>query len=175
MVEFHFSKVLCFQHIFRTPLVGCVWSMKLFFETHLILDIQTTFRIEKLHFKNFWWEWEYIKNKSCKSYLGNKEQMNVSSWFLMFLDRTCTLCAHFFFFFFFACPKSRALNIFPAVPLYASYFTHKRLHEALKWCSRIKMKILYYLKTGKLIAIWHIWHYLIAKQYHVFCFHLMFQ
>ena len=45
-----------------------VW--KLFFEMHLVLDIQTIFKLQKLHCKNFWGE--YIKNESYKSYLDNK-------------------------------------------------------------------------------------------------------
>ena len=45
---------------------------KLFFEKHLILDIQTTFRVQKFYCKNF--RWKYIKNERCKSHLGNKEQ-----------------------------------------------------------------------------------------------------
>ena len=47
-----------------------VWE--LFFVTHLILDFQTTFILQKPHCKNFWWN--YNKKESCKPYLGNKEQ-----------------------------------------------------------------------------------------------------
>ena len=81
-----------------------VW--KLFFETHLILNIQTTFTLQKAHWKNFWWN--YNKNESCKPYLGNKEQK------LLFLV-VSQLDLHiefdfarpFFFFFFLACPIGR--------------------------------------------------------------------
>ena len=41
-------------------------------ETHLILDIETTFSLQKPHCKNFWWN--YNKSESCKPYLGNKKQ-----------------------------------------------------------------------------------------------------
>ena len=48
-----------------------VWE--LFFEKHLILDIQTTFTICKSFIaKNFWWN--YNKNESFKPYFGTKEQ-----------------------------------------------------------------------------------------------------
>ena len=47
-----------------------VW--KLFFETHLILDIQTKFPMQKPHCKILWWN--YNENESCKSYLSSKEQ-----------------------------------------------------------------------------------------------------
>ena len=39
------------------------------------LDIKTTIRMQKTHYKNFWWE--HIKNKSYKSFLGNREQKAV--------------------------------------------------------------------------------------------------
>ena len=45
---------------------------KLLFERRLILDIQTTFRSQKLHCKKS--RWTYIKNESRKSYLGNKDK-----------------------------------------------------------------------------------------------------
>ena len=41
-------------------------------ETHLILDIETTFSLQKPHCKNFWWN--YNKSESCKPYLRNKKQ-----------------------------------------------------------------------------------------------------
>ena len=41
-------------------------------ERYLILDIQTTFRPQKPHCKNF--QFKYIKKEICKSYFGNKEQ-----------------------------------------------------------------------------------------------------
>ena len=46
-----------------------VWA--LFFETHLILDIQIKFTLQKSYCKNFWWN--YNKNESWKPYLGNRE------------------------------------------------------------------------------------------------------
>ena len=45
---------------------------KLFFQEHLILDVKTTFRLQRPHCENFCWK--HIKNESCKYYLGNKEQ-----------------------------------------------------------------------------------------------------
>ena len=45
---------------------------KLFFETHLILDIQTTLTLQRSHCKDFWWN--YNKNESCMLYVGKKEQ-----------------------------------------------------------------------------------------------------
>ena len=73
-----------------------VW--KLFFETHLILDIRATFTLKNPNCKNFWWN--YNKSESYKPYLGNKEQK------LMFLV-VCQSDVHiefdfvspFFFFF----------------------------------------------------------------------------
>ena len=42
------------------------------FQEHLILDVKTTFRLQKLNCKNFWRK--HIRNESFKCYLGNKEQ-----------------------------------------------------------------------------------------------------
>ena len=39
---------------------------------HLILDVKTTFRLQKSHWVNVCWK--HIKNESCKRYLGNKKQ-----------------------------------------------------------------------------------------------------
>ena len=48
-----------------------VWE--LFFETHLIWDISNNVHtLQNPHCKNIWWN--YNKNESFKSYLGNKEQ-----------------------------------------------------------------------------------------------------
>ena len=66
------------RHLYRD--VFEYW--KLFFEKkHLILDVKTTFRLQKTHCENVWWK--HIKNESCKYYLGNKEQKGmflVVSW-----------------------------------------------------------------------------------------------
>ena len=45
---------------------------ELFFETHVILDIQTTLALQKPHCKNFWWN--YSENEKCKPYLGKKKK-----------------------------------------------------------------------------------------------------
>ena len=94
LTEFIFSKVPCFQHIL---LIIRGWL-------HLVLDIQTTFRQQKPHCNNFWWK--HIKNESCKSYLGTKEQ---KAMLLVVLDRTYILVlrAHFF-----ACPIGRVSKMY---------------------------------------------------------------
>ena len=66
-------KLLCFQHIlintFRRMCLKCgSHSLKGIF----ILDIPTTFRLQKPQCKNI--RWRYSKNESHKSCLGNKEQ-----------------------------------------------------------------------------------------------------
>ena len=45
---------------------------KFFFQEHLILDIKTTFRLQKPYFENFWCK--HIESESYKWYLVNKEQ-----------------------------------------------------------------------------------------------------
>ena len=68
-------KFYAFSMFFWIALASGLW--KTFFERRLILDIQTTFvSLQKLLIK-------YIKNKSCKFYLGNKKQkvlFPVASW-----------------------------------------------------------------------------------------------
>ena len=55
VVEFISSKIPCVQHILlETFILMCLKVWKLFFETHLILDIQTTFSLQKPHCKNLW-------------------------------------------------------------------------------------------------------------------------
>ena len=67
-----------FSRFFWKPLDGCVWIIKIVFQKHLILDVKTTFRLQKPHCKHFWWK--DIKNESCKCYLGKKRvESNVSS------------------------------------------------------------------------------------------------
>ena len=76
-------------------------EQKLFFETHLILDIQTTLTLQRSHCKDFWWN--YNKNESCMLYVGKKEQQwlfLVSSLSEMHIDFDF---ARPFLFFFFAC------------------------------------------------------------------------
>ena len=50
-----------------------------------MLDVKTTFRLQKPHCANFWWK--HIKNESCKWYLDNKEQEVV----FVVVSRMCTL------------------------------------------------------------------------------------
>ena len=78
-------KYYAFSIFLWTPLDGCVWIMKLFFEAHLILNVKTTFRLQKPHFVNVWWK--HIKNDSYKWYLDNKEQEAV----FLVVSRMCTL------------------------------------------------------------------------------------
>ena len=47
-------------------------SVQLFFEEHLILEVKTTFRLQKYHFESIWQK--HIKNESCRCYLGNNKQ-----------------------------------------------------------------------------------------------------
>ena len=73
MAEFVFSKIPYFQHILLEHLWTNAFELwKFFFQEHLILDIKTTFRLQKPHCKYFWWK--HIKNENCKCYLGNKDQ-----------------------------------------------------------------------------------------------------
>ena len=65
MVEFNFSKVPCFQYkllnIFRqTPL-----KYQKYYLRHLIVGIQTAFRLQKPYCKIFWCK--HIEYESCKS------------------------------------------------------------------------------------------------------------
>ena len=78
IVKFH-----DFSIFFWTPLEGFVWSLiRLFFEMHLILCIQTTSTLQEPHCKIFWWN--YNENEGCKSYLGNKEQ----KWTFLHVSRS---------------------------------------------------------------------------------------
>lgn len=65
-----------FSIFFRTPVGGCIWSLKIFWEAsyfrHLKKTLGTYLKLQKLHCKNV--RWKCIKNKSWKSYLGNKQQ-----------------------------------------------------------------------------------------------------
>ena len=76
-----------FNIFLRTPLDGCI-----------LFYVKTSSKLQKPYCINFWWK--YIKNESCKWYLGSKE-LN-----LMFLVvsrmRTLVLSGHFF-----ACPIER--------------------------------------------------------------------
>ena len=73
VAEFVFSKIPYFQHILLEHLWTNAFELwKFFFQEHLILDIKTTFRLQKPHCKYFWWK--HIKNENCKCYLGNKNQ-----------------------------------------------------------------------------------------------------
>ena len=94
LAEFIFIKIPCFHSIFFwTLLDGSTWSIRLFFEMNLILDIQTKFMLQKPRCKNFWWN--YNKNESCKPYFGNKEQKLL----FLFLNHICTwiwFCAPLF-------------------------------------------------------------------------------
>ena len=78
-----------------------VWE--LFFQTHLILDIQTTLSLQKPYCKNFWWN--YNKNESCKCYLGNKEQ----KWMLPVVSRIDVYIDFDFAHSFYACSIGRAI------------------------------------------------------------------
>ena len=92
LVEFIFSIILCSQYIL---LITYYLLRKLFFDRCLILDIQITFSLQKLHCKSF--QWKFIKNKNRHSNLGKKTKTNISSCFS--IGR-----APWFYAFFFACP-----------------------------------------------------------------------
>ena len=57
------------EHLYRRMLLN---YENLFFEVHLILDVKTTFRLQKACCEHFWWK--HIKNEGCKCYLVNKEE-----------------------------------------------------------------------------------------------------
>ena len=40
-----------------------------------LLDVKTTFRLQKSCYEDFWCK--HFKNQSCKCYLGNKEQISM--------------------------------------------------------------------------------------------------
>ena len=97
-----FSKILCFQRI----LLKTLRRMRLnyencFLEENLILEVKTTFRLQKPHCENVWWK--HIKNESWKCYLGNREQK------LMFLVVSRSDVHFDFEHPFFACPIGRAI------------------------------------------------------------------
>ena len=101
--RFFFSKIPWLQHILLNTFRRMLWSMKIFFETHLVLDIKITFRQQKPHCKNFWWK--HIQNESWKSCLDYKEQRP------MFLVVSRSDVHFGFRHRFFACPIRRASKI----------------------------------------------------------------
>ena len=68
-------KVHAFSKFFWTPLDGFVEVWELFFETYLILDVQTTFTLQEPHCKDFWWNCN--KSEGCKS-LQQRTKINIS-------------------------------------------------------------------------------------------------
>ena len=120
LAEFIFRKIPCFQHIFFlwASWDGCVWIIKLFFEAQcilfynfqlkkkkafrlpltawtklLILDIKTTFRLEKPHCKDVWWK--LINNEAVRVI---KLKWNNKQCFSLCLDWMWSLglSGHFF-------------------------------------------------------------------------------
>ena len=81
VADFVFIKMPCFEHVATSEYLKMVASevWKSFFETHLVLDIQTTLVLQNPHCKNFWWN--YNKNENCKPCWGNKEKNIASSCF----------------------------------------------------------------------------------------------
>ena len=76
IVKFH-----DFSIFFWTPLEGFVWSLiRLFFEMHLILCIQTTSTLQEPHCKIFWWNYNE-KWRLQVLFRQQRTKMNVSTCF----------------------------------------------------------------------------------------------
>ena len=118
-----------------------VWE--LFFETHLIWDISNNVHtLQNPHCKNIWWN--YNKNESFKSYLGNKEQKLL---FLVVSQSDMHIDFHFLRSFFcapdgailFTHPKNRAPRrkfVQPYITFYSLIFLVRKQmweHEKNKW------------------------------------------
>ena len=73
-----FLKIFCkllSKYLWKSLFLVKSHALKIFLWTpqdHVILDVKTTFRLQKPHCENFWWK--HIKNERCKCFVGNKEQ-----------------------------------------------------------------------------------------------------